>query len=676
MQAKRQHISNFFLLLFMSLATTFVQAQNLGPYVVPFANTQELVNHSINESDVFDFVFEKFSAYESLNPQLLYQKESLGGTHYTFQCYYKDIQVEQVFIKVLVDFNNQVRLIQTTLPDFKVWNSLIVAADEAKANQCYLINEGRLVLAQKELVIEESKDYYANRFWLDEEKFFENILKYHNDTTAYAKVFKPDPLTSANVSYGGAYQDAFRFDTSALVIQNLNNSGSSTITANGTTYTYDGLTFTVPTESYVNNLSASIIQQVFEQLFLDGQGNILGFNTAITEDVTNFTTEIIIEDYNYPSLAQEQFWGELPLEFVGGSFNLANDFFEISEFSLPFTNPTSSATDTFDFTRNMVQFEDINAFYHLNNFKAYWESLGFTNLATDILMVDAHGNNGADNSFFSPTNPPRLVFGEGGVDDAEDADVIIHEYGHAISSFASPGSNVGDERRGLDEGFGDYLATTYSRQYSNFEANKVFTWDGHNEFWLGRISNSSKTKLDISTNQNIYYNGEIWSAVLNDLYLDLGANVTDQLAIEVMYYNMPNSTITQAAFNLFLADTLLFNGVHTCAIFDVLFERKFLEGTCNDFYSDVNGLEVSSKEVKLLNTYGFSQLNEDLLLEVNDLHGQQVEASLYDLNGKLLETQEIKAQKTWLAYKDLAPGIYFLHVRTPTKNYPFKLMKN
>ena len=41
--------------------------------------------------------------------------------------------------------------------------------------------------------------------------------------------------------------------------------------------------------------------------------------------------------------------------------------------------------------------------------------------------VDCHGFNGGDNSAFNPgTNPPSIVFGQGGVDDAEDADVIIH----------------------------------------------------------------------------------------------------------------------------------------------------------------------------------------------------------------------------------------------------------
>ena len=670
-----QHIKSFFFMIVLCTLGELSIAQDMGPYILPFKNKPQDVSNSVRVESVQDFVNDFFKDYQNLELALLYEKQSLGGVNYTFQCRYGTYPIEQVLVKILVDFNNHPRLLQTTLPLLEEWNTIHFNSNESDENLCYILLDDTMKLVRKELGIQEEKDYYAHRFWINDEVYFENILKYHNDTTAYAKVFQPDPLTSANVLYGGSYQDALRFDTTALVIQNLNNTGNTTITANGINFSYDGLTFNVPTESYINNFSAPIIQQVFENIFLDGNGNILGFNTAITEDLSNYTTEIIIEDYNYPSLAQEQVWGELPVDFSGGSFNLVNADFIISEFSLPFTNPANSATDSFDFTRNLTEFEDVNAFYHLNNFKSYWESLGFTNLASEVILVDAHGNNGADNSFFTPTSPPRLVFGEGGVDDAEDADVIIHEYGHAISAFAAPETNSGDERRALDEGFGDYLATTYSRQYDNFEANKVFSWDGHNEFWAGRISNSNKTKLDLSSNQNIYFNGEIWSAVLNDLYLDLGATVADQLAIEVMYYNMPNSSLTQAAFNLFLADTLLFNGVHTCSIFNILLERKFVEGTCNDFYSGVREYKDSNKP-KLFNTYGFSYLNEGLVLELKEFSGEKVVVSLYDLKGQLLSESQIEEQVSILYYEDLAPGIYFLHIRTAGQNYPFKLVKN
>ena len=69
--------------------------------------------------------------------------------------------------------------------------------------------------------------------------------------------------------------------------------------------------------------------------------------------------------------------------------------------------------------------------------------------------------------FIGNSGNSYLLFGEGGVDDAEDADVIIHEYAHAISYAASPETNSGTERRGLDEGLGDYFAAIYSYQYNH-----------------------------------------------------------------------------------------------------------------------------------------------------------------------------------------------------------------
>jgi hypothetical protein len=57
--------------------------------------------------------------------------------------------------------------------------------------------------------------------------------------------------------------------------------------------------------------------------------------------------------------------------------------------------------------------------------------------------------------------PPKneLRFGKGGVDDAEDAEVILHEYGHAIH-FAQNFSFASEEAGAISEGFGDYWAVT------------------------------------------------------------------------------------------------------------------------------------------------------------------------------------------------------------------------
>jgi hypothetical protein len=79
------------------------------------------------------------------------------------------------------------------------------------------------------------------------------------------------------------------------------------------------------------------------------------------------------------------------------------------------------------------------------------------------VIIDPHGTS-ADNSFFS--YPNFIYYGTGGVDDAEDADVITHEYSHFLSRNAAPNTNVGMERQGLDEGLGDYVAASYFKPIS------------------------------------------------------------------------------------------------------------------------------------------------------------------------------------------------------------------
>ena len=193
------------------------------------------------------------------------------------------------------------------------WKQL-TTSELSAANHVWLYFNNVFVKGIKELLTDEAEDFYAERFNLGSNGYLENILKYHSDTTAYGKVFYPDPLTSANQVYGGFYQDAFTLDTSALLIQNINNPGGTTVTANGTTYSYDGQSFSVPTESYVNTFTAPILKQVFENIYLDGQGGVIGFNTAITEDLSTYTTQIIREDYNYPTLQNELVWKIFPLD--------------------------------------------------------------------------------------------------------------------------------------------------------------------------------------------------------------------------------------------------------------------------------------------------------------------------------------------------------------------------
>ncbi len=48
--------------------------------------------------------------------------------------------------------------------------------------------------------------------------------------------------------------------------------------------------------------------------------------------------------------------------------------------------------------------------------------------------------------------------GAGGVDDGEDAEVILHEYGHAVHDAQVPGWGDTHEGGAMGEGWGDFLA--------------------------------------------------------------------------------------------------------------------------------------------------------------------------------------------------------------------------
>jgi len=201
--------------------------------------------------------------------------------------------------------------------------------------------------------------------------------------------------------------------------------------------------------------------------------------------------------------------------------------------------------------------------------------LGFQNITSFQLEVDPHGTTD-DNSFFATTNPPRIIFGVGGVDDAEDADVIVHEYGHAISYSVSPNTNNGFERNALDEGFGDYLAASYSRHLSAFRWGEVYTWDGHNEFWPGRTAANNKFYPDDLGN-NFYLGGEIWAAALMEAWPILGKENMDRLVVQMMYSTASNLSLRDAAQLLLQAESQLFNGQYQDDLFLILANRGLIE---------------------------------------------------------------------------------------------------
>ena len=84
----------------------------------------------------------------------------------------------------------------------------------------------------------------------------------------------------------------------------------------------------------------------------------------------------------------------------------------------------------FVYTRNQDQFEQTMGYYWVTRAQRYIQSLGFgstlpaVNKRQQLLRINQFGG---DNSFYREgTGKLTITFGKGGVDDAEDAEVIVH----------------------------------------------------------------------------------------------------------------------------------------------------------------------------------------------------------------------------------------------------------
>lgn len=238
----------------------------------------------------------------------------------------------------------------------------------------------------------------------------------------------------------------------------------------------------------------------------------------------------------------------LDIDLTGGVYSLSGPFADILDFESPFNGTFSQTSSNFSFNRFDDAFEAVNCYYLVDHSMRYInQTLGIPLMPFQYstgVRYDPHGLNGADNSYYLGGSG-RISFGEGGVDDAEDADVVIHELGHGIHDWLTGGSL--SQVDGLSEGCGDYWGQSYSRSLGQWtpadpEYNWFFNWDGHNPFWNGRITNYTASYPGGLTG-SIHTNGQIWATTLMRIYDILGREKVDKAFLEGLA--MTNGTTSQ-----------------------------------------------------------------------------------------------------------------------------------
>jgi Zn-dependent metalloprotease len=239
---------------------------------------------------------------------------------------------------------------------------------------------------------------------------------------------------------------------------------------------------------------------------------------------------------------------------------------------------TSSATNTFVYDRSQLGFEETLAYYYIDLTERYFQSLGFTNINNRQQVYSVNGTT-QDNSWYAPSTK-KITYGTGGVDDAEDAEVIIHEYGHSVQDNQVPGFGSSNEAGAQGEGFGDYLGATIGAQTSNgFQDTCIMEWDATsysstNPPCLRRLDTAKHYPQSVVG--EVHADGEIWSGALWNIRVALGAAAADKVILQ-HHFLLPASASFNTAANALVtaANNLGYTSTQCGSIQTALANRGF-----------------------------------------------------------------------------------------------------
>ena len=268
-----------------------------------------------------------------------------------------------------------------------------------------------------------------------------------------------------------------------------------------------------------------------------------------------------------------------------------------------------SATQVFDFPfadgltgqdpRNSQAAAVTNLFYLINLAHDYYYGLGFNEVAgnyqTDNLGRGGVGNDGVlaeaqqsrttNNASFAPTvegTAPKIRMGlftrgtssnlTDDLDSDYDGQVVMHEYGHGVSSrLVGAGSGTSCLNRtqsgAMGEGWSDYFSISY---YNNPVEGAYLVQNTATGIRRHSYEGYTYTYEDIGNQgYEVHNDGEIWAATLWDLRTSLGQGVTDLLVMNGLKATPCHPSMTDARDAILAADVATNGGANRAAIWPV-----------------------------------------------------------------------------------------------------------
>jgi len=318
-----------------------------------------------------------------------------------------------------------------------------------------------------------------------------------------------------------------------------------------------------------------------------GPGSSTGIGSVfVPNPVQSLGNESLTDQKDADAAVPAAAYDDVTLTNLDGSGFLKGDYAAVvSETG----NPAFSATNTFRYTRHQDEFEQVMAYYWVTQAQRYIHSLGFgeSRRAIDNRPQAVRINQfGQDNSFATDHPKDELRFGKGGVDDAEDAEVILHEYGHAIH-FAQNFAFGSEQAGAISEGFGDYWAVTVADVVSKSLGVPereplpcVADWDSISytstvPHCLRRVDTNLHFPADL--NGEVHHDGQIWSRALWDIRQALGNVKADTIILQGSF-DFPGTTMPDLANRTVAAAQQLYGNAAARAVTKAFTDRGILEG--------------------------------------------------------------------------------------------------
>ncbi|NUP02391.1 MAG: bacillolysin [Nonomuraea sp.] len=218
---------------------------------------------------------------------------------------------------------------------------------------------------------------------------------------------------------------------------------------------------------------------------------------------------------------------------------------------------TGKAVDgSFAYHRDSDQFEQVMGYYWVTTAQQYLQSLGFGSRLRPVnqrqieLRINQYGG---DNSFFRD-DKANITLGKGGVDDGEDAEVIVHEYGHSVQDGQVTGFGTTPESGAIGEAFGDYLAVAVTTWKTGAPAHTpeacVADWDSVSytasaPHCLRRLDGTKHYPQDVVG--EVHADGEIWSSALYAIRAALGDRLASTIIVDAQFDFTKDITFRAAA---------------------------------------------------------------------------------------------------------------------------------